>query len=158
MKKLLAVLAVLFVMGTTSVFALGIGAQGGARVGRDTVGNGALTFKLDDKPFVFAVDGSFRSNYIGVGLTADMWLANPSISGPFGYYYGWGLAGSVGIGGDYLGFDIGARLLGGLNCKLLDGFIELYLQAAWQPTLAILPGIGFDLFSFPVNGGIRFWF
>ena len=29
MKKLFSVLAVLFVMGTTSVFALGIGAQGG---------------------------------------------------------------------------------------------------------------------------------
>lgn len=156
MKKLLAVLAVLFVMGTTSVFALGIGAQGGANLGAGS-SSAALTFKLDDKPFVFAVDGSFWSNYIGVGLTADMWLANPTISGPFGYFYGWGLAGSVGLGNDYLGLNIGARLLGGLNFKILDGFIELYIQAAWQPTLAILPELGFGFLNFPVNGGIRFW-
>lgn len=158
MKKLLAVLAVLIVMGTTSVFALGIGAQGGANVGGGVHGNGALTFKLDDKPFVFALDVNPYPNWFGVGLTADMWLANPKISGDLGYFYGWGLAGSVDLGTNYLGLNVGARLLAGLNFKLLDGFIELYVQGAWQPTLAILPGIGFDLFSFPVNGGIRFWF
>ncbi len=155
MKKLLAVLAVLFVMGTTSVFALGIGAQGGSNIGGAFAGGAGITFKLDDKPFVFAADGYF-GNVVSVGLTADMWLANPTISGGLGYFYGWGVAGSISIAND-LGFGVGARLLAGLNFKLLDGFLEFYLQGAWQPMLYILPGFDPDPWSFPIQGGFRFW-
>lgn len=161
MKKLLAVLAVLFVMGTTSVFALGIGAQGGWNpVGGGS--DGALTFKLDDKPWVFAVNGSAWNGYISVGVTADMWLANPKISGGFGYYYGWGLAGGVNIYGGQYGYIsgiVGARVLAGLNFKMLDNFFELYLQAAWQPGVSISTANGIHpIFNaVPVNLGFRFW-
>lgn len=156
MKKLIAILAVLFVIGTVNVFATtGIGVQGGANIGGG--GSAAITFKLDSIPWVFAVDGAFYSNYVALGATADMWLANPKISKVLNWYYGWGVSAGVGLG-DPLALNVGARALVGINAFLLDGVFELYLQAAWQPTLAILPEIGFDLVNFPVVGGFRFWF
>lgn len=156
MKKLLSVLAVLFVMGTTSVFALGIGAQGSAGLGVGSSYGGALTFKLDNAPWVFAVDAWSSSNYLAVGATADMWLANPKINSVFGYFYGWGLAGSVGLG-DPLALTAGARILGGINLKIVDDFIEIYIQGAWQPQVEILPNLNPVIFHFPISGGIRFW-
>ena len=96
MKKLLSVLAVLFVLGTTNVFAFGIGVQGGANLGAGS-GSAAVTFKLDSAPWIFAADGAFYSEYVALGVTADMWLANKSIAGPLNYFYGWGINGSVGL-------------------------------------------------------------
>lgn len=157
MKKLCAILVVLFVIGTVNLFAFGIGVQGGASVGNGTAGGAAITFKLDNAPWVFAADAAFYPNYVGLGLTADMWLGNPTISGSFGWFYGWGVAAGVGLG-DIFALNIGARVFAGLNFLLLDDFLELYIQAAWQPTLCILPDIDPWLLNFPVTGGIRFWF
>ena len=39
-----------------------------------------------------------------------------------------------------------------------EKFLELYLQAAWQPGLYIASGIHPVLVSFPINAGFRFWF
>ena len=50
------------------------------------------------------------------------------------------------------------RALVGTNVFLLDKFLELYLQAAWQPGLYIASGIHPVLVSFPINAGFRFWF
>ncbi|MCQ2573365.1 MAG: hypothetical protein MJ182_05680 [Treponema sp.] len=160
-KKLLAVIAALFIAGTANVFAIGIGAQGGFSAGTNNVG-GALTFSVSD-PWYFAVtiDG-IGSNGIAVGVTADNWLANKKIQNTWGWYYGWGVAGSVAIAGDSLGIGVAPRLLIGTNIRLAKVF-ELYLQAAWQPTLNIgvsgdSAGIGFTAFCIPVNFGFRFWF
>lgn len=161
MKKLIAVLAVLMVLGTSSVFALAIGAQGGYTVGGS--GNGALTFKLDDVPCVFAVDACF-GNYTSIGVTADWWIANPSISGPWGWYFGPGVAGAFSFANNWTRVDIAPRVVIGTNVFLLDNFLELYLQAAWQPTFHIwLSGGGegaakFDFLYIPINFGFRFWF
>jgi len=159
MKKLTVVLALLLVLTTTSVFALGIGAQAGYVVGGNP--GGALTFKLDDAPWLFALDAnSFVP--LSIGLTADMWLANKNLAGPFNYYYGWGLAGFVGVGGEYLGLFAGARALVGVNVFVLDKFLEFYLQAAWQPGIDLRLGNNFAVepvfVRFPVNLGFRFWF
>jgi len=156
MKKLTVVLALLLVLTTTSVFALGIGAQAGYVGGG---AGGALTFKLDDAPWLFALDAnSFVP--LSIGLTADMWLANNTLAGPLNYYYGWGLAGSVALGD--LGLFVGARALVGLNIFVLDNFLEFYLQAAWQPGIDLRLGNNFSVKpvfeSFPVNLGFRFWF
>lgn len=86
-----------------------------------------------------------------------MWIGNPVISKPLRWYYGWGVAGSIGFG-DPVGLSAGLRVLAGLNFKVLDNVLEFYLQAAWQPTIIILPEIGFNVFYFPVVGGFRFWF
>ena len=158
MKKITVILALLLVLTTSSVFALGIGAQAGYTA---TGVGGALTFKLDDAPWLFALDAnSFVP--LSIGLTADMWLANNTLAGPLNYYYGWGLAGSVALGGEHLGLFVGARALVGLNIFVLDNFLEFYLQAAWQPgvflVLADKVGMAPALLNFPANFGFRFWF
>ena len=154
-KKIIALLLVVALASTGAVFAkTGVGVQGGYNIGGGP--DAALTFKLDSLPCVFALDLGL-GNGIAVGLTADWWIANPKIEGTWGWYYGVGLAGSARIG-DPLELTVGARALVGTNVFLIDNFLELYLQAAWQPTLSILPNVGFNLFSVPVNGGFRFWF
>ena len=160
MKKLFSVLAVLFVLGTVNVFALGIGPQGGYTVGG--AGNGALTFKVDSIPCVFAVTADI-GNVTSVGLTADWWVANPKIEGTWGYYYGLGLAGSAVVGNDSGAMFAGGRALVGTNVFFINNFIELYLQIAWQPGVAIAGGGGNGgihpvLNQFPINLGLRFWF
>lgn len=155
MKKLFSVLAVLFVLGTVNVFALGIGPQGGYDVGGSPTAD--LTFKLDSTPFVFAA-GAKLGKDTSIGVTADYWLANPKIEGTWGYYYGVGAAANMHVTGEAGRFFVGGRALIGTNVYVLDKFIELYLQLAWQPGIGINnEGIGYE-HSFPVNLGLRFWF
>lgn len=155
MKKLLSVLAVLFVMGTANVFSLGIGAQGGYPLG------GALTLKVDELPCVFAIDAQIGS-VTGFGVTADWWLANPKIEQTWGYYYGVGVGGDIYVADNWLSLSVGPRAFAGTNIFLLDGFLELYLQAAYQPTFnVILSGEGeggFNWGGFGAAGGFRVWF
>lgn len=160
MKKLFAVLSVLFVMGTTSVFATGIGAQFGGNVSNGGFGTGAaVTFKLNSVPCVFAADLGFGSGSFNIGLTADWWLANPKIEGTWGYYYGIGVGGSVSIvDGGYGHFAVGPRAIIGTNVFLLKRSFELYLQAAYQPLVVIANGVHFNWLNFPVALGFRFWF
>lgn len=154
-KKIIALLLVVALASTGAVFAkTGLGVQGGYTLGGGA--GAALTFKLDSLPCVFAVDLGFW-NGIAIGVTADWWIQNPKIEGTWGWFYGVGLAGSVHLG-EPLGLAVAPRAVVGTNVFLLDKFLELYLQAAWQPTLSILPDVGFNLFSVPVNGGFRFWF
>ena len=118
MKKLFSVLAVLFVLGTVNVFALGIGPQGGYTVNGSP--SGALTFKVDSLPCVFAVSAEL-GKVTAVGVTADWWIANPKIEGTWGYFYGLGLAGSFVVTSDVGGMFFGGRALVGTNIFLLDG-------------------------------------
>lgn len=159
MKKLTVVLALLLVLTTTSVFALGIGAQAGYVGGG---AGGALTFKLDTAPWVFAVNVDSLVNPLSIGGTADMWLANKNFAGPFNYYYGWGVAAGLNIYDGGLGLYAGARALAGINVFVLDKFLEFYLQAAWQPGISLLfadaSNVGLNFVNFPVNLGFRFWF
>ena len=155
MKKLFSVLAVLFVLGTVNVFALGIGAQAGYTV--NGAPSGALTFKVDKVPCVFAVNADI-GDYTAVGITADWWIANPVIEGTWHYYYGVGLAGSFAVGGGDGAIFVGGRALVGTNVFLINNFLELYLQAAWQPGIVIHDGIHPTYNQIPVNVGFRFWF
>ena len=155
MKKLFSVLAVLFVLGTVNVFALGIGAQGGYTVNGSP--SGAVTFKVESLPCVFAVNADIGS-VTTIGVTADWWIANPVIEKTWHYYYGVGIAGGVAVGGDVSAFFVGGRALVGTNIFLLNNFLELYLQAAWQPGITIVDGIHPVYNQVPVNAGLRFWF
>ncbi len=156
MKKILSVLAVLFVLGTANVFAkgsTGIGAQVGYPLG------GALTFKVSSLPCVFALDFNMQNEALGIGLTADWWLANPKIEGTWGYYYGVGLFGGLGVGGENFAASAGARALIGTNVFLVNNFIEIYLQGGWEPKLTIAnSGISPSFAEFFGNFGFRFWF
>ena len=156
MKKAVMI-AALVVIGTASIFAFGIGAQGGYSFGTSGLGGTALTFKLDNMPWVFAVDVGFPGNGIAVGGTADMWIGTGKISKtPIGYFYGWGVAASVNLGNTPT-FGIYGRILGGINIMLLDNFIELYAQIAWQPGVVIPSSHIFVPWNFPIAAGIRFW-
>ncbi len=163
-KRLLAVVAALFVAGASSAFAsAALGVQGGYVAGGGT-GNGAITFKVSDVPCVFALDAAFGGSYLSVGLTADWWIANPKIDGTWGYYYGVGLAGAASLSssGDYsfAQFGFGPRAFVGTNVFILNGFLELYAQLAYQPMFYVGGDSGFygNFLSFPVNLGFRFWF
>ena len=152
MKKLFTVLALLAVMGTAKIFAFGIGAQGGASV----------TFKADNLPCIFAADVSIGS-VTGFGLTADWWIANPSIQGTWGYFYGVGLGGKMYMGDGWSYLNIGPRAVLGTNVRLLDNFLELYAQAVYMPTFNInLSGeygqAGFNWAGFGAAAGFRIWF
>ena len=158
MKKRALMLAVLAIIGTSILFAFGIGAQGGYSFGTSGLGGTALTFKLDNMPWVFAVDVGFPGNGIAVGGTADMWIGTGKISKtPIGYFYGWGVAASVTIAQNATQFGIFGRVLGGLNIMLLNNFIELYAQVAWQPGIVIPSSSIFVWANFPIAAGIRFW-
>ena len=156
MKKLFTVLALLAVMGTAKIFAFGIGAQGGYPLG------GAVTFKADNLPCIFAADASL-GNPTGFGLTADWWIANPTIQGTWGYYYGVGLGGKMYMGDNWSFLSIGPRAVLGTNVFFLDKFLEFYVQAVYMPTFNInLSGesgqAGFHWTGFGAAGGFRIWF
>lgn len=161
-KRIFSVLILVFAIGTVNVFAFGIGAQAGYVAGPN-YSNGALTFKLDTAPWVFAlnIDG-VSDHYLGIGLTADMWLKNKMIERPLAYYYGWGLAGSFVVADEnYTNVFLGGRALIGINAFVVDKFLELYAQVAWQPgvNIYLADDNGFELvtISFPINIGFRFW-
>ena len=158
MKKLFSVLAVLFVIGTANLFAVGLGAQGGCSVGDSFSPNGAITFKVDSLPCVFAVDANF-GDVTTLGVSADWWIANPKIQGTWGYYYGVGLYGGLGVGGDNFAVTVGPRAFLGTNVFLINSFFEIYLQGGWEPTFTIGDG-GFNpnFAGFFGNLGFRFWF
>lgn len=154
-KKMIAVLVLALVVSTASVFALGIGAQSGWSTGF----SGALSVVPDGNGLRFAVNG-----YVGgvtkVGITADKWIANKTLAKPVNYFYGLGAAGDVSLGSN-LSAGVYGRLVAGINSYFLDDFMEIYLQAAWQPGLSISIGNDFHftpvISHFPVDLGIRFW-
>ena len=158
MKKLFSVLAVLFVLGTTSVFAkTGLGLQGSLTTGGSTSLGPGVTFKLSNVPCVFAV-ALPKFEPLAVGLSADWWIANPVIEQTWHYYYGVGLAGNMVVGSDAGSMFVGGRALVGTNVFLINNFIELYLQAAWEPGIVIHDGIT-PIFNYtPIDIGLRFWF
>ena len=156
MKKLFTVLALLAVMGTAKIFTFGIGAQGGYPLG------GAVTFKADNLPCIFAVN-AFLGDVKGVGVTADWWIKNPTIQGTWGYYYGVGVGGTMHFGDNYSFLSVGPRAVLGTNVFALDKFLEFYVQAAYQPTFNMYLGGNdgkafFDWIGFNAALGFRVWF
>lgn len=158
MKKLLSVFAILIALGTANVFAAtGIGLQAGPVVTNNGVAfDGAVTFKIDSLPWVFAVDiPSF--NPFAIGITADYWIGSSKIQQNWGWFYGAGAAIAL-YTGSYPIFGIGARCFIGTNVYLINKFLELYADIAWQPMIYIHNGVSANLLNFPVNVGFRFWF
>jgi hypothetical protein len=154
MKKAFLALALVLVIGTSGAFAFGIGAQ----AGYDTVmgGGGAITFKLDEYPYVFAVSFSADNNGMYIGGSADYWFIYKPLAAPVNYYVGGGLGALVGVG-DPVALKAVARLPLGINAYFLDNLVEPYLQIVPELGVAILPstqligGIGANL-------GVRLWF
>ncbi len=158
-KRFLGALLALAVVGSASVFATGIGVQGGYNPTSGAAG-AALTFKLDSFDGVFAVDASFANGqFQAAGLTVDYWLQNPRLTGMIHYYWGPGLA--VSYWTQAPAIYVAFRAVAGVNVFPVK-FLELYAQVAWQPGIYINfnSGVGTTDWwkSFPVNAGVRFWF
>lgn len=154
-KKIIAVLVLALVVSTVSVFAFGIGIQGGA--GYNVPGNVAITFKVDRSPLVFAGNFQFDSDYAIVGLTGDYWVSNANIAGPVNYFIGVGFGATVGFADDLI-LSGSLRLPVGINMFFAKGVIEPYVQVVPMFGLQVLPkfktgGLGVD-----AAAGIRFWF
>lgn len=155
MKKIVMVLIVA-ALCCTSVFAFGIGVQGGGTISGNGFGGGAaITFKLDSAPWVFAVDASFgNSSYIGI--SADNWVVNKALASPLNYFIGWGIGGSLGIGNSF-NLNLVGRIPLGLNLFIANKIIEPYLQAVPSFGVHIGSTTGF-YWAIPLNIGLRFWF
>lgn len=156
MKKLIAVLVLALLIGTASLFAFGIGFQVGPTIGGGGYNtNVALTFKLDNAPWVFAVDGRLSSGGARIAISADQWFINKTIAKPVNFFVGWGIYVGLATYGNLL--SVGARLPIGINMFFLDGMIEPFFQ--------IVPSIGITAFDFYFpdwgvagNIGLRLWF
>ena len=74
--KVLGLVAALAVLGTSSVFAFGIGLQVNGNAGRVFNPGAAVTFKVDSIPLVFAVNWNAGEDSTTIGLTADYWGIN----------------------------------------------------------------------------------
>ena len=157
-KKIIAVLVLALLVSTVSVFALGIGIQGGGVYSAGNIGgNASITFKVDQSPLVFAVDWFANKDIVILGLTGDYWILNSYLAGPFNYFVGLGFGATVGLG-DPLILAGSVRAPIGVNAFFADGLIEPYLQVVPQFQLAILPDIASNGIVFGANAGIRFWF
>lgn len=170
-KKFLGLAAVLFLAGSTQLFAWGIGLQGGTGIGPHTYGGLAVTFGLDNIPLMFAVDLGFGWGF-ALSATVDYWVMNPTIVdwdwGALKWH--WGFGGAIGFtaGGGYGSFDIGPRALIGMNLDFLKNKLswadhfETFLQLAWQPMFRFgtwFPeSLKWTLPSFPLVAGLRIWF
>lgn len=154
MKKLIAVMVLGILIGTASIFAFGIGLQGGGGVGGGggVSGGGALTFKLDTAPWVFAVNLDLAR----IGISADQWFLNKPFASPFNFYVGWGVYVGMGLGGRNL-LAVGGRIPIGINAFFLDGMLEPYFQIVPSIGVSAIPGIGLD-WGVAGNLGFRFWF
>ncbi len=154
-KKIIAVLVLALVVSTVSVFALGIGIQGGA--GYNIPGNVAVTFKVDQSPLVFAGNFVFNKDYTVIGLTGDYWISNANLAGPVNYFVGVGFGATVGFA-DSIILSGAARLPVGINMFFADGVVEPYLQIVPQFGVSILPTVNVGGFGVDAAAGIRFWF
>jgi hypothetical protein len=153
-KKIGVLVALLLVFSVAGAFSFGIGLQGGGGLGG---GGGAVTFKLDSIPLIFAVSAYGNSGGFVIGATADYWLDNPTISGPFGWFYGVGVGATVGGFGDDLIFGANVHVPVGVNVMLLQEKLELYLQAAPGLGIGITPDFGLGFFL-DASLGFRYYF
>lgn len=165
MKKMILSFAVIM-FSCAAFFAAGFGAQLNAAPkispDKNSFATGAsFSFKTDRYPFVF----TFETNYdflvdsFEMGISADYWLCNPVIKGNWNVFAGIGVFTGAGIQKTSASFSAAPRAVLGTNLTLLDGFLELFVQAAAQPAFQ------YDfqntetafVFTVPVAAGIRLW-
>ena len=166
MKRKIILVALMLCIACGSIFAFGIGIQGGTdlawgyRTGLD------VTFKFEKFPLLFGLGiPSFPvgGDPLALRLSADYWITNPTIVGGNVLSLNWFIG--VGVFGDlymqlrdpidpYFGF--GARVPIGLNLYFFRRIFEAYVQIA--------PGVRFDFengfdagFYCPINYGLRVW-
>ena len=160
MKRFALVSFLMTVMALPSVFSLGLGlaATPGFGPGGSDLGGVAVTFKLDDMPYVFTVDGRFNSWGFGIGATGDLWMWKGPLVEFLNYYAGPGLYAGVFLGNNYTNINAGVRFPLGLNTYLLNKKLELFLEVAPSVGLAVTSagaGLGW---GFQGAFGFRYYF
>lgn len=153
MKKLATVLTLLLLVGSVNLFAFGIGVQGGYGI---SGGGGAVTFKLDNLPYVFAANISSGGDTLYVSGSGDYWFKTGNLAGPVNYFIGAGLGLGVGLGNNLV-LNAAFRVPIGINAYFLNDFIEPYFQLVPALGASILPNIGL-YWDVGANIGLRFWF
>jgi hypothetical protein len=163
-KKIVLILLVLFVLGGTAAFAehpsgLGIGVVGGG--GGWNGGGGAnfgLSLKVPSVPIFWGINITPGGNFLGLGVTGDSYLIDDTLLGTdaldLGWFLGVGGIAHLGLGDNYFGLDIGARLPIGLSLQI--SIIEVFLDVAPTIGLAIVPRLGL-YWDAPVELGVRIW-
>jgi len=162
-KKLLGLIAVLFIAGSTSVFAFGIGLQANADAGAVFSPGIALTFKLDSVPLVFAANWNFQETVTVIGLTGDYWIINSPItnigSSTLNWFFGVGFFANMTLYQDADSqFAGGIRLPLGLNMFIAKGVFEPFIQIAPSFGVHFVPALGGEGLFWPMSAGFRIWF
>lgn len=168
------VLALLLSPAARSAFAMGIGPALGVEgafeprgEGRSLAAGASCSLKFDGFPVYWLVSTNFSRAEPGgkslfeFALSGDWWIMNPAIKGVWKWYWGAGLSIRA-AAGDCLRAAAGLRALAGMNWFLMDGFLEMFVQAAVEPEALFDWDGGERSFSaqirFPVCAGARFWF
>jgi hypothetical protein len=183
-KKILMLVAALVLSSPAVVFATGLGPQlnlspNFAAEYPDSFWGLSCSAKFNSIPVYWALsadtgdytykdsdNSSVKTNFLRTTLTGDYWVMNPTIRGIWKWYWGVGgiVSTTVSAGGN-LYLSVGPRAVIGMNWHFLDGFLELYTQAAFQPEIELAfgedgsaNGIVRAPVYFPFNIGVRFWF
>lgn len=140
----------------------GLGIQGGIRFTPSPEGCFGITGRSESSPWGVEISYDFREE--SINLVLDNWWIYKRIDSNLNWFALWGLSFGGRLKNEaYL--DTGSRVGIGLNAFCFESrCLELYAQAAWNPTV----GIDFDRDGkkysvrvtpacFPVNAGIRFW-
>ena len=173
--KRIAVLFLPLLLALASAAAhTGLGVQGGLSLRSSLPDSDEFTFRdgavrpylaaglsaaSSRSPWVFALQLRTKPWYVGV--TADNWFVYKSFGRDCAWYLFWGISGGAELEGAF-GVDTGARAGAGANVFLARRRLELYAQAAWNPSFGVyLKGGGDVLFvrplSFPLDAGLRVW-
>lgn len=165
-KKIFFCLAIFIFTNTTNIFSLGLGLQGNINADNFFSPGAALTFKLDSSPLYFAVNWQLEDTNQTVGITADYWVLNETISyvfdAPFNIFLGIGgfcnLAFNQDSESEEFQPSLGLRVPFGVNMYLFDGVIEPFLQISPSFGVKFIPTIGANTVYWPISFGCRIWF
>ena len=164
MKKIIAVLIVLFVMGGAMAFAdhpgTGIGVvfstgYGGTGFGGDI----GVSFKLPSIPVMWAASIGLNDSILRLGLVGDYYFFVQDLvtDGSFNldWFFGVGGYANFWLGNDF-GFGIGARAPIGLSWHIIP---QLELALALVPSLGIYVNDGVSLgWGVGADLALRYWF
>jgi hypothetical protein len=160
MGKKILVLVILGAGITMGAYSFGSGIQFNGNAS-DVFSPGVALSLSPKESTHFALNWYFGSENI-LGMTADFWLFNPQIAsfgaGSLHFFLGGGLYTNMLISLNDFDFKAGVRFPLGLNIKLANDVVEIYVQGAPSIGLRFYPSLGGDRFFVPFALGGRFWF
>lgn len=169
---LISILSLIF---STKIFAIGAGAQisliptmyfGNEKVNFSSLEyNATGTIRLMRFPVVFGIGlegASYNNNFsFGISAFADYWLIDKQIYNNWNWYLAAGLSGKFMTSVESENSLNGAvRAVVGVNCLLLDNYIEIYAQGVTAPgiTKDFETSSTYFNISFPIEIGARVHF